>query len=73
MPGAELTAVGSRSAARARAFAQEYGAAAAYGSYEELLADDRVDAVYIASPHALHLEHAPRRSRPASTCSARSR
>jgi len=58
VPGAELVAVGSRSGARARAFAQEYGAAAAYGSYEELVADPDVDVVYIASPHALHLEHA---------------
>ena len=58
MPGAELAAVGSRSGARARAFAQEFGAAAAYGSYEELVADPDVDVVYIASPHALHLEHA---------------
>jgi predicted dehydrogenase len=58
VPGAELAAVGSRSGARARAFAQEYGPAAAYGSYEELVADPNVDVVYIASPHALHLEHA---------------
>ena len=58
VPGAELVAVGSRSGARARAFAEEYGAAAAYGSYEELVADPDVDVVYIASPHALHLEHA---------------
>ena len=39
------------------AFAREYGFAAAYGSYEELLADESVDAVYVASPHALHVEH----------------
>ena len=57
VPGAELTAVGSRSHARAAAFAQEHGFAAAYGSYEELLADESVDAVYVASPHALHVEH----------------
>jgi predicted dehydrogenase len=56
--GAELVAVGSRSGARARAFAQEHGAGAAYGSYDELLADGSIDVVYIASPHALHLEHA---------------
>ena len=55
---AELVAVGSRSGARARAFADEYGVESAYGSYEELVADPRVDVVYIASPHALHLEHA---------------
>ena len=58
VPGAELAAVGSRSLERARAFADEYGARAAYGSYEELVADPGVDVVYIASPHALHLEHA---------------
>ena len=57
VPGAELTAVGSRSHARATAFAQELGFSAAYGSYEELLADESVDAVYVASPHALHVEH----------------
>ncbi len=57
VPDAELTAVGSRSQARAAAFAQELGFAAAYGSYEELLADESVDAVYVASPHALHVEH----------------
>jgi len=57
VPDAELTAVGSRSHGRAAAFAQEHGFAAAYGSYDELLADDAVDAVYVASPHALHAEH----------------
>ena len=57
VPDAELAAVGSRSQERAAAFAEEYGAATAYGSYEELLADDSVDAVYVASPHALHVEH----------------
>jgi predicted dehydrogenase len=56
VPGAELAAVGSRSHARATAFAQEFGFAAAYGSYEELLADESIDAVYVASPHALHVE-----------------
>ena len=57
VPDAELAAVGSRSQARAEAFAREQGFAAAYGSYDELLADDSVDAVYVASPHALHVEH----------------
>jgi predicted dehydrogenase len=57
VPDAELAAVGSRSQARATAFARELGFAAAYGSYDELLADESVDAVYVASPHALHAEH----------------
>jgi predicted dehydrogenase len=56
VPGAELTAVGSRSQPRAESFAREHGFAAAYGSYDELLADNSVDAVYVASPHALHVE-----------------
>lgn len=57
VPGARLAAVGSRSAERACTFADEFGADAAYGLYEELCADERVDAVYVASPHALHVEH----------------
>ena len=57
VPNAELAAVGSRSLPRAAAFARELGFAAAYGSYEELLSDESVDAVYVASPHALHAEH----------------
>jgi predicted dehydrogenase len=42
---------------RAGAFARELAFARAYGSYAELLADDSVDAVYVASPHALHVQH----------------
>jgi predicted dehydrogenase len=57
VPGAEVAAVGSRSLERATAFAQEHGIARAHGSYAALLADPGVDAVYVASPHALHLEH----------------
>jgi predicted dehydrogenase len=57
VPDAELAAVGSRSQARAAEFAEELGFASAYGSYDELLADASVDAVYVASPHALHVPH----------------
>src|SRR3954447_7683001 len=57
VPDAELSAVGSRSQARATAFAEELGFASAYGSYEELLADESIDAVYVASPHVLHVDH----------------
>jgi predicted dehydrogenase len=57
VPEAELAAVGSRSQARATSFARELGFAAAYGSYDELLADESVDAVYVASPHGMHVEH----------------
>jgi D-xylose 1-dehydrogenase (NADP+, D-xylono-1,5-lactone-forming) len=53
---AEFVAVASRDAARARAFAGELGLEASFGSYEELLASDAVDAVYVAVPVALHTE-----------------
>jgi predicted dehydrogenase len=50
----DVTAVGSRDAARAQAYAHEQGIARAHGSYDELLQDPHVDAVYIALPNALH-------------------
>jgi predicted dehydrogenase len=50
-----IAAVGSRSLHRARAFADRFGAEAAYGSYEELVADPSVDVIYVASPHSEHL------------------
>lgn len=52
--GQQVVAVASRSQQRAEAFAQRYGIERAYGSAEELLADDGVDAIYIASPHSEH-------------------
>ena len=54
----QLVAVGSRSAERARGFADEFGVPAAYGSYEDLVADPDVDVVYVASPHSEHRDHA---------------
>ena len=53
-----VVAVGSRDLGRARAYADRHGVSAAYGSYEELVADDAVDAVYVASPHSEHRDHA---------------
>jgi len=49
-----LAAVGSRSAEKAAAFASEHGGVNAHGSYEALLADPAVQAVYIATPHPDH-------------------
>jgi len=54
---ARVVAVGSRSAEKAAEFASQYGAARAYGSYEELAADPEVDVVYVATPHVFHKEH----------------
>jgi predicted dehydrogenase len=54
LDGGVLQAVASRSADRARAFAERHGAPRWYGGYADLLADDEVDAVYIATPHRQH-------------------
>jgi predicted dehydrogenase len=51
---ARLTAVSSRSARRAQAFAHEFGVERAYGSVDDLLTDEDVDIVYVATPHAQH-------------------
>lgn len=53
-----VVAVGSRDAARAAQFAARHGIPRWYGSYAELVADDEVEAVYVASPHSGHREHA---------------
>lgn len=53
---AKLVAVGSRSLERAKAFAADFGASHAAGSYEATFTGPRVDAVYIATPHVQHLE-----------------
>jgi predicted dehydrogenase len=54
----ELFAVGSRAQERAETFADQYDIPRRYGSYEDLLADGEVDAVYIALPNHVHLEWA---------------
>lgn len=52
-----LSACGSRSLEKAKAFAGQYGIERAYGSYEALLEDREVDAVYIATPNSMHYEN----------------
>jgi predicted dehydrogenase len=52
----EFVAVGSRDGTRAEAYAREKGIARAHGSYEALLADPDVDAIYNPLPNALHVE-----------------
>jgi predicted dehydrogenase len=54
----QIAAVASRDAAKAAAFAVEFGIARTHGSYESLLADDALDAVYIPLPNSLHAEWA---------------
>jgi predicted dehydrogenase len=54
VPEATVTAVAARDKSRAEAFALQHGIPAAYGSYDELLADPDVDAVYNPLPNSLH-------------------
>ncbi|MEL5893824.1 Gfo/Idh/MocA family oxidoreductase [Bacteroides sp. GD17] len=58
MTGVEAYAIASRSLQSARDFADRWGFTRAYGSYEEMLDDEQVQLVYIATPHSHHLEHA---------------
>jgi predicted dehydrogenase len=52
----ELVAVASRDRARAEAYAREWGIDRAYGSYDALLEDPELEAVYISLPNNLHCE-----------------
>jgi predicted dehydrogenase len=54
----QIVAVGSRSLERAKEFAAEFDVPVAYGSYEQLVADPKVQAIYVASPHSEHAEQA---------------
>ena len=54
--GLEMVAVASRSQERAAAAAREFGMATGYGSYQALLDDTSIDAVYIPLPNHMHLE-----------------
>ncbi|HEY3324562.1 MAG TPA: aldo/keto reductase [Planctomycetota bacterium] len=55
-----LLAVGSRSQAGADKFGAEFNVPRRYGSYEALLADKDVQAIYVATPHPMHAEWAIR-------------
>ena len=69
----QILAVASRDVPAPTRYAADNGIERAYGSYDALLADPDVEAVYISLPNSLHIEwthHA--RSRPASTSCARS-
>jgi predicted dehydrogenase len=56
--GNVVAAVGARDAGRAADFAARFGAARSYGSYQELVDDEQVDVVYIATTHPSHRAHA---------------
>ena len=70
----DVTALASRDIDRATAAAARLEIPRAYGSYEELLTDEDIDAVYIPLPNDLHAEWTMKAAaRQASTSSARSR
>lgn len=53
LQGHTIGAVGSRSIENAQSFVNDFGGTA-YGSYEELVNDPSIDAVYVATPHPAH-------------------
>ena len=57
LPDAELVAVAARDGQRAREFAGKWGIPKAYDSYDALVNDPDVDAVYVATTHDFHREH----------------
>jgi predicted dehydrogenase len=54
---AELIAIGSRSRATAEEFARDFSVKFIHDSYESLAANEKVEVIYVATPHALHYEH----------------
>lgn len=54
---AKLYGVASRNHEKAHTFANKFNATRAFSSYEDLVKDSNIDAIYIATPHALHKEH----------------
>lgn len=57
MERARAYAAASRDIEKAEAFAKKWGVEKAYGSYEEMLLDEKVDLVYVATPHSHHYRH----------------
>jgi predicted dehydrogenase len=57
LPDAELVAVGSRTQAAADEFAARFNVPHRHASYEALVEDAAVDALYVATPHSLHAEN----------------
>ena len=53
-----ITSVASTNIERARAFADKYKLSSSYGDYREMLTKEKLDVVYIASPHSFHFEQA---------------
>jgi len=52
-----VAAVGSRTKVGAEEFTMEFPGCTAHGSYEELVTDPNIDAIYVATPHPMHVTH----------------
>ena len=57
MDGVHVQAIASRDEEKAKKFAEEFQIAEWYGTYEELLQQENIELVYIATPHSHHAEH----------------
>ncbi len=54
--GSEVYAVASRDIENAKAYAAKYNATKFYSNYDDLIKDENVDIIYIATPHPFHYE-----------------
>jgi len=59
-PNLTIDAIASRDLAKAKTAAAQFGIARSYGSYEELLSDPKLEAIYIPVPNHMHVEWAER-------------
>jgi predicted dehydrogenase len=59
-PNLSIDAIASRDLSKAKAAAAQFGIARAYGTYEELLSDPKIEAIYIPVPNHMHVEWAER-------------
>ncbi|WP_317162717.1 Gfo/Idh/MocA family protein [Winogradskyella endarachnes] len=57
VPNCNFYAIASRTIEKADSFKKLHHANVAYGSYAELIADNNIDAIYIATPHSFHNAH----------------
>jgi dihydrodiol dehydrogenase / D-xylose 1-dehydrogenase (NADP) len=57
LPDTQLLAVGSRTQQAAETFGNEFSIPRRYGSYQDLVNDPDIDAIYVSSPHPFHKEH----------------
>ncbi|WP_179334605.1 Gfo/Idh/MocA family protein [Winogradskyella costae] len=57
VPNTTLYAIASRNLEKSKLFGQKYTSTTAYGSYDELVLDPNIDAIYIATPHSFHKAH----------------